>query len=71
MTANVDNHSFDGRIKLKALRVAHRDLDNSIAKLIKHPDFDQLQICRMKQRKLNLKDLIMRLESELIPNLNA
>ena len=71
MTASVDKHSFDNKVELKELRVAHRDLDVSIAKLARRPDIDQLQVRRMKKRKLLLKDLIVRLESELIPNLNA
>jgi len=71
MTASVDNHSFDNRVELKELRVAHRDLDISISRLARRPDIDQLQVRRMKKRKLQLKDMIVRLESELIPNLNA
>ena len=71
MTAFVDKDTFDNRVELKELRVAHRNLDVSIAKMAKRPDIDQLQVRRLKKRKLALKDLIVRLESELIPNLNA
>jgi hypothetical protein len=71
MTASVDKHAFDDKIELKELRVAHRDLDVSIARLATRADIDQLQVRRMKKRKLQIKDLIVRLESELIPNLNA
>lgn len=56
---------------LEQLRVEHRDLDEVIKYLIeaKHPD--NLQIQRLKKRKLKLKDMIARLESELIPDLDA
>ena len=71
MTATVDNDSFGNRVELKELRIAHRNLDISIAKMSKRPDIDQLQVRRLKKRKLQLKDMIVRLESEMIPNLNA
>ncbi len=71
MTATVDNDSFGNRVELKELRVAHRNLDISISKLANRPDIDQLEVRRLKKRKLRLKDLIVRLESEMIPNLNA
>jgi hypothetical protein len=56
---------------LEQLRVEHRDLDDVIAYLIetKHPDLMRIQ--RLKKRKLKLKDMIARLESELIPDLDA
>ena len=56
---------------LEQLRVEHRDLDDVITYLIetKHPD--SMRIQRLKKRKLKLKDMIARLESELIPDLDA
>lgn len=57
--------------RLSALRIEHRDLDDAIASLEAGPYVDQLQLRRMKKRKLYLKDLIQRLESKLIPDLNA
>ncbi|NGP52659.1 YdcH family protein [Thioalkalivibrio sp. XN8] len=57
--------------RLKELRIAHRDLDDVITRLADDPLVDQLQLKRLKKRKLMLKDLITRLESELIPDLNA
>jgi hypothetical protein len=56
---------------LEQLRLEHRDLDDVIAYLIetKHPD--SMRIQRLKKRKLKLKDMIARLESELIPDLDA
>lgn len=71
MTKNVDTESFKNKERLKVLRVAHRDLDDVIARLARDPEVDQLQLKRLKKRKLLLKDTIARLESELIPDLNA
>ena len=71
MTATIETSAFGERTRLKELRVAHRDLDAAISKLVKSPQVDQLRIKRLKKRKLMLKDMIVRLESELIPNLNA
>lgn len=59
------------KAKLWELRVEHRDLDDVIAKLSADPHVDHLQIRRLKKRKLTLKDAITRLESRLIPDLNA
>ena len=71
MTATIDIKAFGNRVRLKELRVAHRDLDITISELTEVPDVDQLRVKRLKKRKLVLKDMIIRLESELIPNLNA
>lgn len=49
----------------------HRDLDLIITTLASQPQSDQLQIRRLKKRKLLLKDRIDLIESELIPDLNA
>lgn len=69
--AKVDTELFSNMSRLKELRVAHRDLDDVIARLSEDPLVDQLQLRRLKKRKLMLKDQITRLESELIPDLNA
>jgi hypothetical protein len=71
MTATIDISAVGNRVRLKELRVAHRDLDITISELTDIPDVDQLRVKRLKKRKLLLKDMIIRLESELIPNLNA
>lgn len=57
--------------RLEELRVEHRDLDDIIHRLAMDPLVDQLQLRRMKKRKLNLKDMISRLESKLIPDIEA
>lgn len=59
------------RTKLSELRLEHRDLDDVIARLSQDPCVDQLQLRRLKKRKLYLKDMIARLESKLIPDIDA
>lgn len=56
---------------LTELREEHRDLDEAISRLAVDPAMDQLQISRMKKRKLKVKDWIAYLESKLIPDLDA
>ncbi len=59
------------RERLEELRMEHRDLDAVIDHLVMDPHLDQIRLSRMKKRKLVLKDIIARLESKLIPDLNA
>ena len=54
--------------RLAALRLEHRDLDVAIARLQSDIDADELAVKRLKKRKLQLKDQIVRLESDLIPD---
>jgi len=49
----------------------HRDLDLAINRMASDPWQDQLRLRRLKKRKLKLKDWIARLESELIPDIDA
>jgi len=56
---------------LAELREEHRDLDQAIQRMVLDPWQDQLRLRRMKKRKLKLKDWIARLESKLIPDLDA
>jgi hypothetical protein len=71
MADNVDTQLFKNTYKLKELRVEHRDLDDVIDRLSGDPSVDQLELRRLKKRKLLIKDQIARLESSLIPDLNA
>ena len=57
--------------RLETLRLEHRDLDDAIARLEEGPYIDQLQLRRLKKRKLQLKDFIALIESALIPDLDA
>jgi hypothetical protein len=56
---------------LSELREEHRDLDLAINRMAMDPRQDQLLLRRLKKRKLKLKDWISRLESKLIPDLDA
>ncbi|HSC08364.1 MAG TPA: YdcH family protein [Steroidobacteraceae bacterium] len=71
MTDNVDTELFKNIERLRQLRIEHRDLDDVIARLSLDFDVDELQLKRLKKRKLMLKDQIAKLESQLIPDLNA
>ncbi|MDR2013541.1 MAG: DUF465 domain-containing protein [Rhodanobacter sp.] len=57
--------------RLAELKIEHRDLDAAIARLPTGPGCDELQLKRMKKRKLKLKDMIAYLENKLIPDLDA
>lgn len=62
------DEEHDIRTKLEACRLEHRALDAAIERLVHDPGMDQLQLRRLKKRKLALKDLVERLESRLIPD---
>lgn len=59
------------RKRLELLRIEHRDLDAAIAALTQADSIDQLQIARLKKRKLRLRDQIAVLEDHLIPDIIA
>ena len=59
------------RRRLEALRTEHRDLDAAIDALTLAGGHDQLQIARLKKRKLKLKDQITLIEDYLIPDIIA
>nr|WP_206065672.1 MULTISPECIES: DUF465 domain-containing protein [Novosphingobium] len=59
------------RKRLAALRIEHRDLDAAIDALSLNGARDQLQIARLKKRKLLLKDQIAMIEDYLIPDIIA
>ena len=67
---NVDTETFRHLERLRALRIEHRDLDDVIHRLQLDLYIDQVQMRRLKKRKLMIKDQIARLESQLIPDLN-
>jgi hypothetical protein len=59
------------KAKLERLRSEHRDLDEVIERLNDASPFNQLQLQRLKKRKLMLKDQIIKLESQLLPDIIA
>ncbi len=59
------------KARLEQLRSEHRDLDDAIARISEAAPFDTLQVQRLKKRKLVLKDLITKLESQLVPDIIA
>ncbi len=61
----------DVKRRLAELKTQHRDLDDEINHLVESTPFDQLQVQRLKKRKLALKDQIMKLESNLLPDIIA
>ena len=59
------------RQQLEMLKIEHRDMDAAIIALQGQGVPDQLQIARLKRRKLALKDHILRLEDQLVPDILA
>ncbi|HEY3778985.1 MAG TPA: DUF465 domain-containing protein [Rhizomicrobium sp.] len=59
------------RTTLASLIEEHRDLDVAIAAMVERGPADQLQLTRLKKRKLQLKDQISRIEDQLLPNIIA
>ena len=66
-----DREKVETRKKLVVLKFEHNDLDLSIQRLAEDPHVDELALKRMKKRKLQLKDMIAKLQSQLIPDLDA
>ncbi len=56
---------------LEELRIEHSDLDEVIRALVDAKHHDSMRIQRLKKRKLKLKDMVAKLESQLIPDLDA
>ena len=71
MTGMDRNESEKLTLKLMELKIEHRDLDVVIDQYIQSGQVNDLLIKRLKKRKLQLKDSIARIESRLIPDLNA
>ncbi|HVY04436.1 MAG TPA: DUF465 domain-containing protein [Burkholderiales bacterium] len=59
------------RGRIAALKIEHRDLDDVIERLAHDPRLDELQMQRLKKRKLLLKDQISALERQLVPDISA
>lgn len=65
----MDNSEIKHRIH--DLTLEHKDLDDAINLMQERPFIDELQMRRMKTRKLKLKEEILLLESKLIPDIEA
>ncbi len=59
------------RARLDDLESEHRDLDAVIDRILDEGASDQLQLQRLKKRKLKLRDQIQNIENQLVPNLIA
>lgn len=59
------------RRRIEALTFEHRDLDQMIARLDEAPVCDELQLRRLKKRKLQIKDQIVLLQIQLVPDIPA
>jgi len=67
----VENTSEENQIRLQKLRTEHRDLDDVLKRLSEDRNIDELQIRRLKKRKLQLKDMIAMLENQSVTDLSA
>ncbi|MDQ2069658.1 DUF465 domain-containing protein [Natronospira bacteriovora] len=59
------------KARIEGLTIEHRDLDDAIQALETAQSVDHLRLRRLKKRKLQLKDCIARLRSQMIPDLDA
>ncbi len=59
------------KLRVAELKTEHRDLDAAIARLTEHVPADNLELQRLKKRKLALKDIITKLENTLLPDIIA
>ena len=67
----MDGTDPEKEARLQHLRLEHRDLDAAIDALRSTAAPDQLQIARLKKRKLRLKDEIAIIEDQMIPDIIA
>lgn len=67
----IEGGDISAASRLVRLRMEHRDLDAAIEALVAMPAPDQLQLARLKKRKLRLKDEIAIVEDQLIPDIIA
>lgn len=65
------NDDVPGQQRLADLRAEHRRLDTELAALREAGTADQMELARMKKRKLRLKDEIARLADEIVPDIIA
>jgi hypothetical protein len=63
--------SDEVKVRVVELEIEHRDLDTAIELLNESLTVDALQLQRLKKRKLQLKDQIIQLKMQLIPDIPA
>lgn len=69
MNESADRETLERQ--LEELKSSHRDLDDVIARIAEEAPFDQLQVQRLKKRKLRIKDQMAKIESLLLPDIIA
>lgn len=69
--ADTDSELEQLQARLDELRLEHRDLDDVIHRLQLTGGLEQMQLQRLKKRKLRLKEMIVKIEDELIPDILA
>ena len=57
--------------RIVELQVEHRDLDDAISRLSLQSGVDELQLRRLKKRKLQIKDMLVQLQMQLVPDIPA
>lgn len=67
----LENNTEDIETRIEKLKTEHRDLDDVLKRLSEDRNVDELQIRRMKKRKLQLKDTITMLESQSLAGVSA
>jgi hypothetical protein len=70
-TMTMENNTEEIKRRISELNLEHRDLDRAIEALEQNPLHDELQLKRLKKRKLMLKDQIFMLQRQLVPDIPA
>lgn len=70
-TVTMENNTEEIKRRISELNQEHRDLDRAIEALDQNPLHDELQLKRLKKRKLMLKDQIFMLQRQLVPDIPA
>ena len=70
-TLTMENNTEEIKRRISELNLEHRDLDRAIEALEQNPLHDELQLKRLKKRKLMLKDQIFMLQRQLVPDISA
>ena len=59
------------RLRLEQLKTEHRDLNDAILRVTESANYNQLQVKRLKKRKVVLRDQIAKLKSQILPDIIA